>query len=77
MIKLTKRQFVRLISFATALIILVAGSSIAGFSVATRYKQTIEQGYRSALSELSDYFRAYSPLWKRAFTQIQILQDLQ
>lgn len=56
MIKLTKRQFVRLISFAAALIILVAGSSIAGFSVANRYKQTIERSYRSALSQLSDYF---------------------
>lgn len=67
MIKLTKRQFVRLISFATALIILVAGSSIAGFSVATRYKQTIEQGYRSALSELSDYFSSIQSSLEKGF----------
>lgn len=67
MIKLTKRQFVRLISFAAALIILVAGSSIAGFSVANRYKQTIEQSYRSALSELSDYFSSIQSSLEKGF----------
>lgn len=55
MAKLTKRQIVRLISFACAVILLITGACIAGFSIANRYKNTIEQGYRLALAELSDY----------------------
>lgn len=55
MVKLTKRQIVRFISFATALLLLVSGACIAGFSIASRYRTSIEQGYQMALSELSDY----------------------
>lgn len=55
MVKLTKRQIVRLISFGAALLLLVSGACAAGFSIASRYKTTIEQSYQMALSELSDY----------------------
>lgn len=55
MVKFTKRQVVRLISFAAALVVLVGGACIAGFSIANNYRTTIEQSYQMALSELSDY----------------------
>lgn len=55
MVKLTKRQVVRIISFGAALLILVSGACLAGFSIANRYRTTIEQSYQMALSELSDY----------------------
>ena len=55
MVNLTKRQVVRLISFAAALLLLVTCACLAGFGIASRYRTTIEQGYQMALSELSDY----------------------
>ncbi|MCQ4022200.1 MULTISPECIES: PepSY1/2 domain-containing protein [unclassified Ruminococcus] len=55
MVRLTKRQVVRLVSFGAALLLLVSCACFAGFSVANRYRNTIEQGYQLALSELSDY----------------------
>lgn len=55
MAKLTKRQVVRLVSFGAALLLLVSGACIAGFSIADKYRTTIEQSYQMALSELSDY----------------------
>lgn len=55
MVKLTKRQIIRLVSFASTLLVLALGTCIAGFLIANRYKTTIEQNYQMALSELSDY----------------------
>lgn len=54
--KLSKRQAVRVISFAIAVVLLVTGAAVAGFQLVSRYRSTIEYGYQQALNELSDYF---------------------
>ena len=55
MLKLRKRQIVRIVSFAAAVLLLISAACVSGFSIASRYRSAIEHGYQMALSELSDY----------------------
>ncbi len=55
MLRLRKRQTVRIISFAAAVLVLISAACVSGFLIASRYRSTIEHGYQMALSELSDY----------------------
>ena len=55
MLRLKRRQIIRVISFACAVLVIAAAACFAGFSAANRYRDTIQQSYRMELSELSDY----------------------
>lgn len=55
MINISKRNLVRIITFVVALVLVLAGVSLSGYSLASRYRSTIEIGYQQALNEFSDY----------------------
>lgn len=50
-----RRNFIRIISFSLAAVLVIAGAAISGFGIASRYRTTIEYGYHRALNQLSDY----------------------
>ena len=55
--KMSKRSLVRLISFATAIIIVLGIAATIGFFTAKRYRTTVEYTYQRALTELTEYVR--------------------
>ncbi len=52
---LSRRSLIRLASFATALVITLAGFTIYGYIMAYRYRTQLEYTYSRALDELSNY----------------------
>lgn len=56
--RLTRRGLVRVISFATALVVVLAASSITAFAMARSYRTTIEYTYQRALSDLVEYINS-------------------
>ena len=55
MIKMSRRAFVRLISYTVALIVALSAAAISGYTVANRNRTMIEYGYQRALGELTEY----------------------
>lgn len=53
--KTAVRKTARLVSFTLAIIVVLGCSAISGYSLATKYKGTVEYTYRRALTDLSDY----------------------
>lgn len=49
------RKTVRIISFALAACIIFGGTTYSGYSLAARYRTSLEYTYQRALSDLSDY----------------------
>ena len=49
------RDKIRIISYAVAVVVVLAGFAISGYVLANRYKQNLEYTYMRALNELSDY----------------------
>ena len=53
--KLSQRWIVRVISFSIAIFLVFLGAGISGYLLTRQYKTTIENTYRSAVNELTDY----------------------
>lgn len=51
----SRRLIVRIVSFALAALVLIAGAGFAGRSVMSRYKNAVEGRYQMALNDLADY----------------------
>lgn len=51
----SKKAIVRLISFTLTAVLLLGGAGITGYNLISRYQNTIEYTYQSALNEFSDY----------------------
>lgn len=54
-VRISKRRLVRIITFSIALILLIAAAAFSGYSLAARYRSTIEASYQQALSEFAGY----------------------
>ncbi|MDP4120811.1 MAG: germination protein YpeB [Bacillota bacterium] len=50
-----KRTIIRGISFASAILLILLGSTISGYCLVSRYQDTIEYSYQRALCDLSGY----------------------
>lgn len=73
--RLSRRNTVRVISFTTAIVVLIAGAAVSGFQLVSRYRSTIEHTYQQALSEFSDYFaNLQSALTKGVYANTQTQQ---
>ena len=55
MVKISRRAFVRLISYTAALVVALSAAAISGYTVANRNRTMIEYGYQRALGELTEY----------------------
>ena len=51
---LTKRGFIRILSYFTALCVFLGVGALINYQAAQRYRQNSEYGYQRALSDLSD-----------------------
>ncbi len=51
---LTKRGFIRILSYFTALCVFLGVGALINYQAAQRYRQSSEYGYQRALSDLSD-----------------------
>ncbi len=51
----SKRAWIRIVSFSAAVALLLLGAGVSGYRLMSRYKNTVEFKYQSALNDLSDY----------------------
>ena len=54
-IKISTRNFVRIITFTVAFVIVISGFNFVGYNIASSYRNSIEISYQQALNEFSDY----------------------
>lgn len=53
--KLSQRWIVRVISFSIAIFLVFLGAGVSGYMLTVQYKETIENAYRAAVNELTEY----------------------
>ena len=65
---LTKRGFIRILSYFTALCVFLGVGALINYQAAQRYRQSSEYGYQRALSDLSDSVSNLEVALEREFT---------
>lgn len=53
--RLSRRGWVRIISYTAALVVALSASTAVGYTLAYRNRTAIEYGYQRALGELTEY----------------------
>ena len=64
--KLNRRALVRIISFASAALLVVVGLAVSGYSLARDYRNQLENGYKRALTDLSSKVSSMDTLLQKS-----------